>query len=192
MIFLQKIFGERFEDLHVHKDIFNALFMDSSMTSIVDNFSLESHQRSFGTIEQGIVCIIRSLSYLVMESVDMPSIRTLSVKMHESIEEMDTESLIQREKRMHKIESRALFGVVIWMSLQGFDHTERESGYVDEEKMISENREYFSTTPWILFSIIWYLSMLKEASMSQTAGMPPVTQFPLSGIIYEYIHDRIK
>lgn len=198
LIFLQQIFGEKHEDLNLKRDILGALFMDISMTNSVGNYSQENQQTQYGNIERGIEYIFRSLSYLIRESSDLPLVSNLSKEVHEFIDDKSTNRMEFIEKRMHQIESRALFGVVIWMIFQGFDRSMKPG---QEKKDIRglKSDEIFSTTPWVLLSIIWYLSQLKEAGMAQTPYPLPVKklkkavtfQFPLSGTIYLYIHDRI-
>ena len=68
------------------------------------------------------------------------------------------------------------------MILQGFDRSTKSGKVIDVDVSTQDQRdtreikpnEIFSTTPWVLLSIIWYLSQLKRRGMAQTPSPLPV------------------
>ncbi len=147
-------------------------------------------------IEDKILFIIHALSFLAIESGNAQP--TLYRNKVAGLSKFERDLIKQDyvERKMHKTESGVLFGMIIWMILQGFDQVSVQS----DTRAPLEREEYFSTTTWVLFSIIWYLSMLREVGMRQSTNSMVVmnqkqkkpTHFPLFGVIYIYIHDRIS
>lgn len=192
VLFLRHIMSK----IHDRSDL-----VPQSTPTLIHNASREEFEKVFGvnepteykSVESGILFIIQALIYFSLES--------------EYIKKTDvssTQVFIPTEKQLHIASSRALFGVVIWMIFQGLDQKSERSIHTDmtasDDEAVPKNStkilEYFSTTPWILLSIIWYLSMLKESSISQPMSLPIATntqqptkqsQFPLSGVIYIFM-----
>lgn len=196
--FLTKIFGDKSITSHWQVENLQTVDADGDTTQAPkDNESIES----------GILFILQSLSHLAMGSFDVSPRIDLEEDIDISLYIDEVNQFAPSEKRSRQEYSRVIFGVVIWMILQGFDRNTRPGEIIDadlstrgkKDMYALKSDEIFSTTPWVLLSIIWYLSQLKEAGMAQTPSPLPVKkqkkvttpQFPLSGVIYFFIHDRI-
>lgn len=197
--FLQKIFGDKSIASHWQVENVQTVDADGDITKVP-----KDNER----IESGILFILQSLSYLAMGSFDVSPRIDFKEDIDMSLYIDEVNQFAPSEKRSRQEHSRVIFGVVIWMILQGFDRKTKSGEIIDQDLSTQEKKdmyalksdEIFSTSPWVLLSIIWYLSQLKEAGMLQTLSPLPAkkqkkaasSQFPLSGTIYYYIHDRIQ
>ena len=198
LVFLQKIFGSLPQDVDDKKNHEN----DDTDGNMLDTDS------SVGQIESGILVIMHALSFLARESgytVDQNPFQE-NTKPTENI--VDTMNHWSQEDTVRVASGRAMFGIVLWMILQGFDRGKDQSMHADiaivdgaHEETKSKGIENFFYHAMDTFSIIWHLSMIKEAQMSQYIA-PVVkgkkqkvavsTEFPLSAIVYLYVRDRIS
>lgn len=165
---------------------------DGTSQQLLEHRLDEINQNTYESVEQGILFIFESLVFLARESGDVSRVvSTDQNAMPTRIDEQGREVKEPLGIYLHQIESRAAFSMVIWLLLQGVDRI-RESDVPSNIQVRSKRDEYFVTTPWVLLSIIWYLTMLRESGMQQSFHVPVVVPFPLSGVIYMYIHDRIS
>lgn len=198
LAFLQKIFGDKSVVSYRKAEDAQMVAIDGDTTQSPIRFSVEEKMKDMGSIESGILFILQSLSYLAMESFDVSSMISLDEDVDVSLYIDKVDQFVPSEKRIRREYNRMIFGVVIWMILQGFDRSTTSWEQKKDVRVLNSD-EFFSTTPWVLLSIIWYLSQLKEAGMAQVPSPLPVkkqkkvapSQFPLSGVIYFFIHDRI-
>lgn len=176
-LFLQKIFGETNDGGGIK------LFDKNNDRDTIQHMSVEDR----------IIYIINILSFLSFESKGDDD--TLSHSFVGSLlveDTMDNAPLLLKKQDEYNIEKRAIFGLVIWMLFQDFDRHSKQTIITDFDVSVRTKRaEHISTTPWILLAIIWYLAQLKEVGMPQQTTPPPIL-FPLSGVIYIYIRDRIS
>ncbi len=72
-----------------------------------------------------------------------------------------------------------MFGIIYWLLIFHGGKLQKASEYVSEptlhEAEVSDASEESMPTPWVLASIIWYLSMIREAGVSATQS-PGVVQ----------------
>jgi len=198
LVFLQKIFGDK--NIASHRKVGDAqtVAIDGDTTQAPIRFSVEEKTKDIDSIESGILFILQSLSYLAMGSFDVSPRIGLEKDIDISLYIDEVNQFAPSEKRIRQEHNRVILGVVIWMILQGFDRSTK-SWEQKKDVHVLHSGEIISTTPWVLLSIIWYLSQLKEAGMAQASSPLPVKkqkkvatfQFPLSGVIYFFIHDRI-
>ena len=202
LVFLQKIFGDKNIASHFKEENVQAFIIDGDTTQTPIRFSVEEKTKDAESIESGILFILQSLSYLAMGSFDIVPRIGLEENIDISLYSDKVNQFAPSEKRIRQEYNRVIFGVVIWMILQGFDRSTKSGKVIDVDVSTQDQRdtreikpnEIFSTTPWVLLSIIWYLSQLKEAGMAQAPSPLPVkkqkkvapSQFPLSGVIYSF------
>ena len=207
LVFLQKIFGDKNIASHFKEENVQAFIIDGDTTQTPIRFSVEEKTKDAESIESGILFILQSLSYLAMGSFDIVPRIGLEENIDISLYSDKVNQFAPSEKRIRQEYNRVIFGVVIWMILQGFDRSTKSGKVIDvdvstqdqrDTREIKPNEIFFDNTMGIIVYNLVFIAVKRggngTSAFSFTSKKTEKSRTISVSIVRRYIflfHDRI-